>query len=153
MCQCGAGPSWGAVTDSYTCTAGPVMATATVGVERRSAGTHHVIIILKQMLGNDLVNGTPGADRQLPFKQKPGSYSVLVCVSKFEMIRKKKKKTQHISAVRSVSEPGLPRESHVTETKLVLNIKWFKIKQHWWVFFSFSFYDWFTIQSKSDQSL
>lgn len=68
------------------------MATATVGVERRSAGTHHVIIILKQMLGNDLVNGTPGADRQLPFKQKPGSYSVLVCVSKFEMIRKKKKK-------------------------------------------------------------
>lgn len=73
------------------------MATATVGVERRSAGTHHVIIILKQMLGNDLVNGTPGADRQLPFKQKPGSYSVLVCVSKFEMIRKKKKKKPNIS--------------------------------------------------------
>lgn len=125
------------------------MATATVGVERRSAGTHHVIIILKQMLGNDLVNGTPGADRQLPFKQKPGSYSVLVCVSKFEMIRKKKKKTQHISAVRSVSEPGLPRESHVTETKLVLNIKWFKIEQHWWFFFLFLF----TTGSPFSQSL
>lgn len=62
---------------------------------------------------------------------------------------KKKKKTQHISAVRSVSEPGLPRESHVTETKLVLNLKWFKIEQHWWFFFLFLF----TTGSPFSQSL